>query len=80
MSMSTDTDEECAAEGGASTETAMGTAAVSSSTSLLLITANVGSVFEDAEALAPKWRHEVIKFIGEQNPQFVAIHFQEVSN
>ena len=85
MSMSTDTDEECAAEGGASTETAIGTAdpstaAVSSSTSLLLITANVGSVFEDAEALAPKWRHEVIKFIGEQNPQFVAIHFQEVSN
>ena len=78
MSMSTDTDEECAAEGGASTETAIGTA--DPSTSLLLITANVGSVFEDAEALAPKWRHEVIKFIGEQNPQFVAIHFQEVSN
>ena len=82
--MSTDTDDECAAEGRASTETAMGTAGPSSavvpSTSVLLITANVGSVFEDAEALAPKWRHEVIKFIGEQNPQFVAIHFQEVRN
>ena len=81
--MSTDTDEECAAEGRAGTETGIGNTETSStalvpSTSLLLITANVGSVFEDAEALAPKWRHEVTKFISEQNPQFVAIHFQEV--
>ena len=82
--MSTDTDEECAAEGRAGTETGIGntetlsSTALVPSTSLLLITANVGSVFEDAEALAPKWRHEVTKFISEQNPQFVAIHFQEV--
>ena len=83
--MSTDTDEEYATEVRAGTEPAIRTADPStavndvSSTSLLLITANVGSVFEDAESLSPKWRHEVIKSIAEQNPQFVAIHFQEVS-
>ena len=81
--MSTDTDEECAAEGAANTETAFSSSSPAAvdptSTSVLLITANVGSVFEDAEALAPKWHHEVIKFIDSQSPQFVAIHFQEVS-
>lgn len=44
----------------------------------LLITANVGSIFEDCEQLVPTWRKEVLKHIEQSRAKFVAIHFQEV--
>ena len=47
--------------------------------STMLITANVGSIFEDADRLVPQWRSEVVRKIGLEAPQFVAVHFQEVS-
>ncbi len=45
----------------------------------LLITANVGSVFEDSGSLGANWQREVVRLIADKRPQFVAIHFQEVS-
>ena len=52
----------------------------SSGTSLpmLLITANVGSIFDDPQSLIPQWVAQVSQQIKEQNPGFVAIHCQEV--
>ena len=47
--------------------------------STMLITANVGSIFEDADRLVPQWRSEVVRKIGLEAPLFVALHFQEVS-
>eukprot|EP00095_Tigriopus_kingsejongensis_P001063 snap_masked-scaffold631_size122145-processed-gene-0.21 protein:Tk01063 transcript:snap_masked-scaffold631_size122145-processed-gene-0.21-mRNA-1 annotation:"type i inositol- -trisphosphate 5-phosphatase" len=48
------------------------------SASVMLITANVGSIFEEPEALVPDWLDEVIGHFGAYEPQFVALHFQEV--
>ncbi len=45
----------------------------------MLITANVGSVFEDPELLLPTWQREMIDALSTNAPQFVTIHFQEVS-
>ena len=45
---------------------------------LLLITANVGSIFDDPQSLMPQWMPQISQQIKEQNPGFVAIHCQEV--
>ncbi|XP_053213637.1 inositol polyphosphate-5-phosphatase A-like [Panonychus citri] len=44
----------------------------------LLITANVGSLFEDPEGLLKLWLDEFFKTISESNPMFIALHCQEV--
>lgn len=45
---------------------------------VLLITANVGSIFEEPSLLIPQWLEQVIGEIQRQQPKFVAIHCQEV--
>ena len=45
---------------------------------MLLITANVGSIFDDPQSLIPQWLAQISQQIKEQNPGFVAIHCQEV--
>ncbi|KJE88561.1 inositol polyphosphate-5-phosphatase A [Capsaspora owczarzaki ATCC 30864] len=45
---------------------------------LLLITANVGSIFEETEHTLPQWIASVSQAIAERQPHFVAIHMQEV--
>ena len=49
-----------------------------SSLPMLLITANVGSIFDDPQSLIPQWLSQISQQIKEQNPGFVAIHCQEV--
>eukprot|EP00126_Sphaerothecum_destruens_P000688 Sdes_comp10878_c0_seq1m2537 len=44
----------------------------------LLITANLGSLFEDFEQLVPIWIKEVASKIHQLSPVFIAFHFQEV--
>ena len=45
---------------------------------VLLITANVGSIFEEPSLLIPQWLEQVIGEIQRHAPKFVAIHCQEV--
>ena len=45
---------------------------------MLLITANVGSIFDDPQSLIPQWLAQISQQIKEQKPGFVAIHCQEV--
>ncbi|XP_037068185.1 inositol polyphosphate-5-phosphatase A-like isoform X1 [Pollicipes pollicipes] len=45
---------------------------------VLLITANVGSIFEDPENMLKIWMEEFLKLIRDQKPEFVALHCQEV--
>ena len=45
---------------------------------MLLITANVGSIFEEPKALISQWMVQVVAHLRAQKPQFVAIHCQEV--
>eukprot|EP01135_Chromosphaera_perkinsii_P004238 Nk52_evm27s272 gene=Nk52_evmTU27s272 len=45
---------------------------------VLLITANLGSLFEQFEALLPLWTSQIVHQISITKPAFVAIHFQEV--
>ena len=49
-----------------------------SSLTMLLITANVGSIFDDPQSLIPQWMAQISQQIKEQKPGFVAIHCQEV--
>lgn len=46
--------------------------------STVLITANVGSIFEEPEKLIPKWHEEMVGYLAATKTQFVAMHFQEV--
>ncbi len=46
--------------------------------SVLLVTANVGSVFEDPASLVPTWQREMLDHLARCRSQFVAMHFQEV--
>ncbi|XP_065318359.1 inositol polyphosphate-5-phosphatase A-like isoform X5 [Gordionus sp. m RMFG-2023] len=46
--------------------------------SVLLITANVGSVFEFADKLMLNWFEQIFNAINEYKPQFLALHFQEI--
>ena len=50
----------------------------SSYTNTVLITANVGSVFEDPIRLMPIWLDQFEKFLLRAPPGFVALHCQEV--
>ena len=50
----------------------------SPSTNTVLITANVGSVFEDPNRLMPIWLDQFDKFLLQNPPGFVALHCQEV--
>ncbi|XP_050080509.1 uncharacterized protein LOC126568131 [Anopheles maculipalpis] len=45
---------------------------------VLLITANVGSVFEDPSNLLHLWIKELLDHIAAQQPAFIALHLQEV--
>lgn len=45
---------------------------------MLLITANVGSIFDDPQHLEPQWLAQVCQQIRAHTPAFVAIHCQEV--
>ena len=73
--MSTDTDDEGLGVAAANTSTPSPLETVST----VLITANVGSIFEEPETLIPKWHAEVIGYLAATKTQFVAMHFQEVS-
>lgn len=44
---------------------------------VLLITANVGSVFENRDGLEERWIRETVGTITRFKPKFVALHFQE---
>ncbi|XP_039262738.2 inositol polyphosphate-5-phosphatase A-like [Styela clava] len=46
--------------------------------SFLIITANVGTLFEDLSGLEDAWIQEFIKLIESRSPHFIALHFQEV--
>ncbi|KAH8342094.1 hypothetical protein KR059_011955 [Drosophila kikkawai] len=48
------------------------------STELLLVTANVGSLFEDPERLLQLWLHEFLAKVSHLQPRFLALHLQEV--
>ncbi|KAH8417028.1 hypothetical protein KR222_001772 [Zaprionus bogoriensis] len=45
---------------------------------LMLVTANVGSLFEDPKRLLSIWLEEFIAKVTEISPQFLALHLQEV--
>ncbi|XP_063730658.1 inositol polyphosphate-5-phosphatase A isoform X1 [Eleginops maclovinus] len=47
-------------------------------TGILLVTANVGSLFEDPENLQKTWLREFYQTIQTHKPQFLALHCQEV--
>ncbi|XP_014216271.1 uncharacterized protein LOC106645034 [Copidosoma floridanum] len=44
----------------------------------LLITANVGSIFEEPSSMLKVWTEEFLSTISRLNPKFVALHCQEV--
>ncbi|CAG9569504.1 unnamed protein product [Danaus chrysippus] len=45
---------------------------------LLLVTANVGSVFEDPSVMLPIWTSEFLQAVSRMDPKFIALHLQEV--
>jgi len=45
---------------------------------VLLVTANVGSIFEDAEKMLPIWLREFLAIVTQLEPEMLAIHCQEV--
>ncbi|XP_016952488.1 uncharacterized protein LOC108026201 isoform X3 [Drosophila biarmipes] len=47
-------------------------------TDVFLVTANVGSLFEDPERLLQLWLHEFLAKIAHVQPRFLALHLQEV--
>ncbi|XP_043912753.1 inositol polyphosphate-5-phosphatase A isoform X1 [Protopterus annectens] len=47
-------------------------------TGILLVTANVGSLFEDPEQLQKNWLREFYQVIHAHKPHFIALHCQEV--
>ncbi|XP_034475602.1 inositol polyphosphate-5-phosphatase A isoform X1 [Drosophila innubila] len=51
---------------------------VKSDTELMLVTANVGSLFEDPKRLLSIWLEEFIAKVSETKPRFLALHLQEV--
>lgn len=44
-------------------------------TNVLLVTANVGSLFENVAEIQNEWLQELYKTIHNYQPQFVALHF-----
>ncbi|XP_073321525.1 inositol polyphosphate-5-phosphatase A [Pagrus major] len=47
-------------------------------TDVLLVTANVGSLFDNVGEIQNEWLQELYKTIHNYEPQFIALHFQEV--
>ncbi|XP_047458530.1 inositol polyphosphate-5-phosphatase A isoform X2 [Mugil cephalus] len=47
-------------------------------TGILLVTANVGSLFEDPDNLQKTWLREFYQVVQSQKPHFLAVHCQEV--
>nr|XP_020446273.1 type I inositol 1,4,5-trisphosphate 5-phosphatase-like isoform X2 [Monopterus albus] len=47
-------------------------------TDVLLVTANVGSLFDNVDEIQSVWLQELYKTIHRYKPQFIALHFQEV--
>lgn len=47
-------------------------------TDVLLVTANVGSLFDNVGEIQGQWLMELYKTIYSYRPQFIALHFQEV--
>ncbi|GLD66807.1 inositol polyphosphate-5-phosphatase A isoform X1 [Lates japonicus] len=47
-------------------------------TDVLLVTANVGSLFDNLGEIQSEWLQELYKTIHIYKPQFIALHFQEV--
>lgn len=45
---------------------------------VLLVTANVGSLFDNVGEIQNEWLQELYKTIHSYKPQFIALHFQEV--
>ncbi|RVE68377.1 hypothetical protein OJAV_G00091490 [Oryzias javanicus] len=48
------------------------------STDVLLVTANVGSLFDNVGEIQNGWLQELYRTIHKYKPQFIALHFQEV--
>ncbi|XP_038045413.1 inositol polyphosphate-5-phosphatase A-like isoform X2 [Patiria miniata] len=46
--------------------------------SVMLITANVGSIFEDPETMLQGWLHKFYESVQTLKPQLIAVHMQEV--
>ncbi|KAK1164385.1 inositol polyphosphate-5-phosphatase A-like [Acipenser oxyrinchus oxyrinchus] len=51
---------------------------VAQGTGILLVTANVGSLFEDPENLQKLWLREFYQTVHTHKPHFIALHCQEV--
>ncbi|XP_029915878.1 inositol polyphosphate-5-phosphatase A isoform X1 [Myripristis murdjan] len=47
-------------------------------TDVLLVTANVGSLFDNVSEIQSEWVRELCKTVHNYKPQFMALHFQEV--
>ncbi|KAF7647048.1 hypothetical protein LDENG_00178490 [Lucifuga dentata] len=47
-------------------------------TDVLLVTANVGSLFDNLGEIQSEWLRELYKTVHNHKPQFIALHFQEV--
>ncbi|XP_004544334.1 inositol polyphosphate-5-phosphatase A [Maylandia zebra] len=47
-------------------------------TGVLLVTANVGSLFDNVGEIQSEWLKQLYKTIQSYKPQFIALHFQEV--
>ncbi|KAI5639443.1 type I inositol 1,4,5-trisphosphate 5-phosphatase [Phthorimaea operculella] len=45
---------------------------------MLLITANVGSIFEEPSVMLPIWTSEFLAAVSRMDPKFIALHLQEV--
>ncbi|KAJ0170909.1 hypothetical protein K1T71_013681 [Dendrolimus kikuchii] len=45
---------------------------------LLLVTANVGSIFEEPSVMLPIWTSEFLQAVARMDPKFIALHLQEV--
>ncbi|XP_035671694.1 inositol polyphosphate-5-phosphatase A-like isoform X1 [Branchiostoma floridae] len=45
---------------------------------MLLVSANVGSIFEDPDNMLPVWLTEFLSTINRVRPQFIAMHCQEI--
>ncbi|XP_050099039.1 uncharacterized protein LOC126579613 isoform X1 [Anopheles aquasalis] len=56
----------------------MATTEQESSIPVLLVTANVGSVFEDPSNLLHLWVREFLDHVSQCQPKFIALHLQEV--
>nr|XP_027223947.1 type I inositol 1,4,5-trisphosphate 5-phosphatase-like isoform X2 [Penaeus vannamei] len=49
-----------------------------SSTRVLLVTANIASCFEQPDTMLKPWITEFLKTVEDHEPQFIALHCQEV--